>query len=601
MIIQLLDSGGSLLAGSGLPIPTFWVYVLAFSLAAIVCFVAIPRALAINAADDTRDGLVALVAVSGVWAALQVGYLAAPTPSLQYGFYVAGLVVGLATVGPWLYFCSAYTGRSLHSEPIYQRIAIVGYLLIVAIKLTNPIHGHYFTATPATTPFTHLMIDHGTLHWLAMGLSYALATVGIFMLFELFAQVDYDTRPFVGLVGLTALPVAFDILGSISPRVIDMSYSALGVAAFAVGVLFVYTDRFETIQLAGQYDSPVVVLGDDDEIRDYNRRAAELFPALEDGLGKELAAVAPVLSPCPNNESVIERRVDGETRYFQSTTSPFSASRIQLGRLLVLTDVTGQERYRRQLEAQNERLEQFTGMVSHDLRNPLNVAQGNSEINGELVDASKTDDGEYGPLSAETMETLGTAANTLSRTLSRMESLIDDLLVLAREGQEIDEPEPVSLAAVGKNCWAMVEGKAATFIVDDDPTIGADPDRLQQLLENLFRNAVEHGGSDVTIRIGALDNTAGFYVEDDGPGIPADSRDDVFESGYTTNREGTGFGLDIVSEIVAAHDWEIALAESATGGARFEIMTDSDESDDNDTPSADSDAVDTTTDSDHSG
>jgi len=568
-MIQLLGGAGSLLAGSGLPTPTFSAYVLAFGLAAVVCFAAIPRAQAINAADDTRNGLIALVAISGVWAALKVGYLAAPTPSLQYGFYIAGLVVGLATVGPWLYFCSAYTGRSLHDNPTYQRIAIAGYLLIVSIKVTNPLHGLYFTATPTTTPFVHLMIDHGTLHWLVMGLAYSLATVGIFMLFELFAQVDYDTRPFVGLVGLTALPVALDILGSISPSVIDMSYSALGVAAFAVGVLFVYTDRFETIQLAGQYDSPVVVLGDDDEIRDYNSRAAELFPGLEDGVGKELAAVVPMLSQCPNNEAVIDLEIDGETRYFQSSTNPFSASRVQLGRLLVLTDVTAQERYRRQLEAQNERLEQFTGMVSHDLRNPLNVAQGNSEIIAELIAAAKADDGEYTPLNAETMGTLGSAADTLTRTLTRMELLIDDLLVLAREGQEIDEPEPVSLATLVERCWEMVDQQQATLVVDTDRTIRADPDRLQQLFENLFRNAVEHGGSDVTIRIGALDN--GFYVEDDGPGIPADKREEVFESGYTTNRNGTGFGLNIVSEIVAAHGWTVTITDGTDGGARFEI------------------------------
>jgi len=568
-MIQLLGGAGSLLAGSGLPTPTFSAYVLAFGLAAVVCFAAIPRAQAINAADDTRNGLIALVAISGVWAALKVGYLAAPTPSLQYGFYIAGLVVGLATVGPWLYFCSAYTGRSLHDNPTYQRIAIAGYLLIVSIKVTNPLHGLYFTATPTTTPFVHLMIDHGTLHWLVMGLAYSLATVGIFMLFELFAQVDYDTRPFVGLVGLTALPVALDILGSISPSVIDMSYSALGVAAFAVGVLFVYTDRFETIQLAGQYDSPVVVLGDDDEIRDYNRRAAELFPGLEDGVGKELAAVVPTLARCPTDEAVIELEIDGETRYFQSSTNPFSASRVQLGRLLVLTDVTAQERYRRQLEAQNERLEQFTGMVSHDLRNPLNVAQGNSEIIAELIAAAKADDGEYTPLNAETMGTLGSAADTLTRTLTRMELLIDDLLVLAREGQEIDEPEPVSLATLVERCWEMVDQQQATLVVDTDRTIRADPDRLQQLFENLFRNAVEHGGSDVTIRIGALDN--GFYVEDDGPGIPADKREEVFESGYTTNRNGTGFGLNIVSEIVAAHGWTVTITDGTDGGARFEI------------------------------
>jgi signal transduction histidine kinase len=58
---------------------------------------------------------------------------------------------------------------------------------------------------------------------------------------------------------------------------------------------------------------------------------------------------------------------------------------------------------------------------------------------------------------------------------------------------------------------------------------------------------------------------------DDGPGIPAEERDRVFENGYSTSDEGTGFGLSIVEGIVRAHDWEISVTESETGGARFEI------------------------------
>jgi len=158
----------------------------------------------------------------------------------------------------------------------------------------------------------------------------------------------------------------------------------------------------------------------------------------------------------------------------------------------VLSDVTDEERYRRRLEAQNDRLEQFTGMVSHDLRNPLNVAQGNSEIIYELLDATKTDDG-YEPLSDETLDTVVTSAKTLSNTLDRMERLIDDLLVLARQGQAIDSREVVSLAAIVENCWEMVDHKNAALVVDDDLTFAVDPDRLQQLFENLFRNAIEHG------------------------------------------------------------------------------------------------------------
>jgi len=529
----------------------FEIYLLVFGTAAVACFGSIGRAMDISN-DDTRNGLVALLATSGLWAALHVGYLAAPTPDLQYGFYMAGLVVGLSTVGPWLYFCSAYTGRTLHRNPTYQRLAVGVYLSVIAVKLTNPLHGYYFTARPVSTPFPHLLVEHGALHWAVMGLSYALATVGIFMLFELFVQVDYDTRPFAVLVGLTTLPVVFDIVGSISPTVLDVSYSAIGVAIFAVGVLFSYIEEFQTIQLAAEYDDPVIIVDDEQRVRDYNQAAAALFPKLDDVIDEELSSVAPQIAVSLTTGDTLKNTQGGDRRYYTVTANQFSTGKANLGQLILLKDITEQERYRLELEHQNARLEQFTGMVSHDLRNPLNIAQGNIDVARETGDD-------------ERLETVKTALN-------RMEDLIEDLLTLARQGRSIDDTERVSLAGIARSCWGMVDIADADLTVDADMELDADPDRLQQLFENLFRNAVEHGGDDVTISVGPLDE-GGFYVEDTGPGIPEDKQDDVFESGYTTSRQGTGFGLSIVKEIVDAHGWMISVTNGAAGGARFEIET----------------------------
>lgn len=548
----------------------FEVYLFAFASAALACFLSIQRAQKI-ADRDTRRGLVSLLLISGLWSTFHVGYLIGPTASIQYGFYLLGLIVGLAAVGPWLYFCSAYSGRALHHNRTYQTGIVAVYLGVVLVKITNPIHELYFIPTEASVPFSHLLIDHGVLHWMSMGLAYSLSLIGIFMLFELFVQVNYDTKPVFGLVGLTALPVIFDIVGYVHPQVLALTYSPLGVAVFAVGVLFIYIDRFETIQFAGRYDDPVIAIGDDLEIRDYNRSAELLFPGLVSSIGKQLDEELPELASSITTEAVVERQRDGETRYYQPKANPFSTSQAKLGQLIIFNDVTEQEIYRQKLETQNERLESFTGMVSHDLRNPLNVAQGNSEIISELLSSTKNDDGSYEPLGTETLATVDEAADTLSRTLTRMERLIDDLLVLAREGQAIDESVSISLMNMAENCWEMVEQHDSTLVVDEEMTFAADPDRLQQLLENLFRNAIEHGGEDVTIRVGTLADDTGFFIEDNGPGIPKKERNKIFESGFTTNRNGTGFGLAIVSDIVEAHGWEITVTESESGGARFEI------------------------------
>jgi PAS domain S-box-containing protein len=212
-------------------------------------------------------------------------------------------------------------------------------------------------------------------------------------------------------------------------------------------------------------------------------------------------------------------------------------------------EITRRKRRERALEQQNQRLDEFTSAVSHDLRNPLNVIQGRLDLARETGD----------PDHFEAMENAAT----------RMETLISDLLQLARQGQLVGETEVVSLATAAEEAWENIETRAATLDVEDGVVIEADPDRLYQLLENLFGNAVEHGGEAVSIRVGA--HPEGFYVEDDGPGIPPEDRSTVFDRGYSTSEEGTGFGLSIVASIASAHGWSIEATAGDLGGARFEI------------------------------
>ncbi|MFW5935016.1 MAG: sensor histidine kinase [Halolamina sp.] len=209
-------------------------------------------------------------------------------------------------------------------------------------------------------------------------------------------------------------------------------------------------------------------------------------------------------------------------------------------------ELTEQER---RLTRQNDQLEQFANVVSHDLRNPLNVAEGRLTLAREECESEHLDD--------------------VERAHGRMGDLIEDLLTLARQGDAVIEPEPVDLAAVAEACWANVETGDADLSVALDRTIHADESRVQQLLENLVRNAVEHSEGGVTITVGGLPD--GFYVEDTGPGVPEAERPEIFDTGYSTNRNGTGFGLSIVEEVVDAHGWEIRVTEGTDGGARFEI------------------------------
>ncbi|ELZ71834.1 signal-transducing histidine kinase-like protein [Haloferax prahovense DSM 18310] len=257
------------------------------------------------------------------------------------------------------------------------------------------------------------------------------------------------------------------------------------------------------------------------------------------------------------------------------------------------------------LRRRNDRLDQFASVITHDLRNPLNVAQMRLEL---ARDGHGT-------------EHLSTVADAHDR----MEALIQDVLQLARAGESVGEVERVSLATVAADAVTNTSLGASGLTVEADAELLADRGRLTAVFENLFRNSVEHGSTGnrtvsgdaversstgnqtasdsvergaaggppspdeapnpgvrrpvpdatdggtpgVNVRVGPLDD--GFFVEDDGPGIPPEERERIFESGYSTDSRGTGLGLAIVSGVADAHGWEVTATDGENGGARFEF------------------------------
>lgn len=245
-------------------------------------------------------------------------------------------------------------------------------------------------------------------------------------------------------------------------------------------------------------------------------------------------------------------------------------------------------------------IDHVASVISHDLRNPLDVAKAHLRAGRDI-----TDNDHFAHV---------------AQAHERMDRIIQDVLTLARGSDIVDPDEPVDLGNIVTTAWETVETDNATLVVDESlPTTIADSDRVTRLFENLFRNAVEHGSTipdsqdwqdtvehgsqggvadgdddtdsdespvnrgsgktlmpeheDLTVRVGCLDTAAtdGIFVADDGRGIQPEHRDRVFEPGYSSDEHGTGLGLAIVVRIATLHDWEINVTTSRGGGAKFEI------------------------------
>ena len=224
------------------------------------------------------------------------------------------------------------------------------------------------------------------------------------------------------------------------------------------------------------------------------------------------------------------------------------------------------ERANERLERQNEQLERLVSMTSHDLRNPLNVLEGSVQL------AAETGESKY--------------FDNSRQAIDRMTDLVEDVLTLARVGAEAEERHPVELDGLVRECWESVPSGEGRLVAESGVTVEGDRMRLRQLFENLLGNAVEHGstspgsqarqdavehgGEGATVRVGALPG-GGFFVEDDGPGIPPAEREEVFDRGHSGTAAGTGLGLAIVREVADAHGWSVRATEGTEGGARFEF------------------------------
>ncbi|WP_259129873.1 PAS domain S-box protein [Salinibacter ruber] len=367
------------------------IYLSVFAVAAAGCLAGAWRAHRQVSLPGVRLGLVGLLVASGLWALCHVGVLLSPGIGLKVILYEAGLTVGFGTVFAWLWLCSSYSGRALHRRKAVRWAALILFVAVTLTKVTNRWHGLYFTAEWSAVPFPHLAVDHHVIYWITAGLSYALASVGFFMLAEPLRRAQVGGKKLAGLFALTALPLGANAIGYATPYLLDLSHEPVGVAAFALGALLLKRSQregsLEEVSRAGREARPSLVLSGSGQIRNYNRAAAGLFPALRKAEGRLLAETLPRLSEAlsrrkeeggkplesreipekertPDEERTLGRDTPeegvleaagagGEARYYRPVESQAGRG---AGRLVVLQDVTEQVLRRRERASRLEAL-----------------------------------------------------------------------------------------------------------------------------------------------------------------------------------------------------------------------------------------------------
>ena len=355
--------------------------------------------------------------------------------------------------------------------------------------------------------------------------------------------------------------VTRSLLDSRTPRKVaaTASESAVEILGFEFNGIHFHDEEAGGLAPVAVSDVTREVLGDVPVID--SGIAWEAFQAGEERLYDDLDEASEVYDPESTVQSEMALPLGSHGVFIIAATEveAFAETEVELARVLAANTEAALDRISKEqqlrtreveIEKKNDRLEEFASIVSHDLRNPLNVARTRAELLAEDCHSEHL--------------------APIERSLDRMEELIADTLTLARQGSAVMEAEPIRLRELVGECWRTVSTDDATLEVVDELTVVGDRSRLRYVFENLFRNAVEHGGEAVTVRIGRT-SESGLYVEDSGPGIPAENREAVFDPGQTSEVGGVGFGLTIVRRIAKAHGWEVEAVSGEDGGARFEF------------------------------
>jgi PAS domain S-box-containing protein len=514
---------------------------------------------------------------AAIWATADAMRLASVDPAAQLFWHNARFFGSTLVVFAVFLHAVEYTNRERWITP--RTVTALGSVFVVTLLLvwTEAALGHGLIRLDQELvqvgALELLRFEYGAWFYLNAGYSYLLlaATAGLFALESLRRTGTYRLQA-AGLFLGTTIPWGMNGLYL-------AGYSPVDLTAFGFTVTgFIYVAQLYRFQLldvvpiarstvVNHIESGYLVVDTEDRVLDVNQAAADLLGrpreavigATVDDLFGDYPAVSRTFGGRVDVRDDVTLTQDGERRDYDVDISPvFDDHGQRVGRVVLIRDVTEQRRRQRTLERrtealerQNERLDQFASVVSHDLRNPVGVAKGHLEIA-----RAEDDDNSF---------------DRVEDALDRVEEITDDVLGLARQEREAVDGQAVDLADLAEEAWKTVETGAATLDVETSRTVRADPGRLRRALENLFRNAVEHGPDDVTVRVGDTADGGGFYVEDDGPGVATADRESVFDPGYTTDELGTGFGLAIVDATAAAHGWSVGVVEGREDGARFEF------------------------------
>lgn len=510
-------------------------------------------------------GLTIIMAVTGIVRLVYPSKLNVMTDIFLIAVFYTG-------VG-WFYFISEFISYKVDRRIIFALVGIYTFLAIVAV--TNGVHGLFATYKPIYFDGVLSVVvlnKEGPFFLLLAGVTYPMFLAGLLLLFREWIYTENTLRKkqiFYVFVG-SIVPIVADFIATIGHTNITIPFEPILVSfAFVTAPSYMYavfsysfikSQPLTREKVVQNLDYGVFTLSSDLTILDVNTSGLDLFgfssikaanfnkfpESVQNRITKFIEAEAEVES----DELNVEINGDSSWLRLKLVRVPLSEDLDQVA--MTVAEITEEKQRMEELIIKNKRLDQFSRVVSHDMRNYINIGDSYLRMVKEEIDDDDL---------IEWIEPIEESFNNIN-------SIVDDASDITKIGK--GEISTVDFEHVTLEIIDQIDPDIPVT-VDLDITKQADRGSVRRLIENLIQNSLTHGGEELSkISIKGLDSADGFYVADDGEGF--DNVEKVFESGYTTSDTGSGLGLNISQTVVDLHNWEITASESDTGGAKFEIV-----------------------------
>ncbi|WP_324664677.1 histidine kinase N-terminal 7TM domain-containing protein [Haloarcula sediminis] len=518
-----------------------------------------------------RREFVAYAVVQTGWLLVATAKFLSGAPELKYALSLLTDLLAVGAIATLGYFATAYTNRSM--SPRRPRNALFLCWLVVAVGgiLTQPVFGlQYASVVYRQEPTAYLAVTPGPAYLLNGAVAAVVVLVSLVYLARLFVSSAHRPTSSVLLLVAAAvaslLPHAVSTLNAV-PLLPGYDSTVFGIVPLTV--LLAYTVFFRgeldlapmaRADIVDEIDDVLFGLDDAGRVVDYNAAAEPLLPVdVDTPVGTALSALLPGLDAelsLPDAGSDVTATystvVDGRRTHYAVSVSPIVERGTVAGYTVVLRDVTAVERSSRELARQNDQLERFASTVAHDLRNPLQVADGAATlVSGQL----RTADTANAAAAADHMDRVTDA-------LGRIDDRLDELQTLATHATSVTETEAVDFEGVVRTAWRDGNTAGMTLDVAEAGTIEAGRGRLASVFEQLVRHSRDRDAARVEVAL----TDSGFTYRDDGRRVPGADPDEARHSD-TASAPPTGLGLEIVRTQVESQGWAVDIEGTDSGTA----------------------------------